>query len=581
MEELRLQEAVVFLAAAALVIPIARRFQLSPVLGFLLVGLAVGPHGLARLAERHEWLRYVLITDVAGVRALAELGVVFLLFMIGMELTLKRLWGMRRTVFGMGSAQILLCALVIGAIARGFGNSLESSVILGACLALSSTAIVIQLLTEQGRFGTSVGRGSFAILLAQDMAVVPILFVVGSLGARGEGSLAVTLGLAVGEALLAMLIILGIGRLVVRPVFRYISSLHSPDLFMAVTLLIIITTAAATHAAGLSAALGAFLAGLLFAESEFRHEIEVNIEPFKGLLLGLFFMSVGMVIDPLAILANPLWIGLSILGLFIIKAVITAGLARLFGFGRGQAIEIGLLLGQGGEFAFVVIGLAATFALLPVATAQFMLIVVSVTMFVTPMVAQGARRLGAAIEARGQHLPADDVDVAADLEDHVIIVGYGRTGRLLAELLDRQHVAHVALDLDASHVAGMRAKGAPVFLGDASRAAMLEKMRLRNAAALVISADDPDAAERVLVTARRLSRDLPILVRAHDNSHAKRLIAQGATQVVPEVLEAGLQLGQVMLQHVGLPVDAAREVVVLERAASRSEIPPDPDDGPR
>jgi monovalent cation:proton antiporter-2 (CPA2) family protein len=581
MEELRLQEAVVFLAAAALVIPIARRFQLSPVLGFLLVGLAVGPHGLARLAERHEWLRYVLITDVAGVRALAELGVVFLLFMIGMELTLKRLWGMRRTVFGMGSAQILLCALVIGAIARGFGNSLESSVILGACLALSSTAIVIQLLTEQGRFGTSVGRGSFAILLAQDMAVVPILFVVGSLGARGEGSLAVTLGLAVGEALLAMLIILGIGRLVVRPVFRYISSLHSPDLFMAVTLLIIITTAAATHAAGLSAALGAFLAGLLFAESEFRHEIEVNIEPFRGLLLGLFFMSVGMVIDPLEILANPLWIGLSILGLFIIKAVITAGLARLFGFGRGQAIEIGLLLGQGGEFAFVVIGLAATFALLPVATAQFMLIVVSVTMFVTPMVAQGARRLGAAIEARGQHLPADDVDVAADLEDHVIIVGYGRTGRLLAELLDRQHVAHVALDLDASHVAGMRAKGAPVFLGDASREAMLEKMRLRNAAALVISADDPDAAERVLVTARRLSRDLPILVRAHDNSHAKRLIAQGATQVVPEVLEAGLQLGQVMLQHVGLPVDAAREVVVLERAASRSEIPPDPDDGPR
>ncbi|MDX2314476.1 MAG: cation:proton antiporter [Gammaproteobacteria bacterium] len=581
MEELRLQEAVVFLAAAALVIPIARRFQLSPVLGFLLVGLAVGPHGLARLAEQHEWLRYVLITDVAGVRALAELGVVFLLFMIGLELTLKRLWGMRRTVFGMGSAQILLCALVIGAIARGFGNSLESSVILGGCLALSSTAIVIQLLTEQGRFGTSVGRGSFAILLAQDMAVVPILFVVGSLGARGEGSLAVTLGLAVGEALLAMLIILGIGRLVVRPVFRYISSLHSPDLFMAVTLLIIITTAAATHAAGLSAALGAFLAGLLFAESEFRHEIEVNIEPFKGLLLGLFFMSVGMVIDPLEILANPLWIGLSILGLIIIKAVITAGLARLFGFGRGQAIEIGLLLGQGGEFAFVVIGLAATFALLPVATAQFMLIVVSVTMFVTPMVAQGARRLGAAIEARGQRRPSDDVDVAADLEDHVIIVGYGRTGRLLAELLDRQHVAHVALDLDASHVAGMRAKGAPVFLGDASRAAMLEKMRLRNAAALVISADDPDAAERVLVTARRLSRDLPILVRAHDNSHAKRLIAQGATQVVPEVLEAGLQLGQVMLQHVGLPVDAAREVVVLERAASRSEIPPDPDDGPR
>ena len=579
MEELRLQDAVVFLAAAALVIPIARRFQLSPVLGFLLVGLAVGPHGLARLAEQHGWLRYVLITDVAGVRALAELGVVFLLFMIGMELTLKRLWGMRRTVFGMGSAQILLSALVIGVIARGFGNSLEASVILGGCLALSSTAIVIQLLTEQGRFGTSVGRGSFAILLAQDMAVVPMLFVVGSLGARGDGSLATTLGLAIGEALLAMLLILGIGRLVVRPVFRYVSNLHSPDLFMAVTLLIIIATAAATHAAGLSAALGAFLAGLLFAETEFRHEIEVNIEPFKGLLLGLFFMSVGMIIDPLEILANLLWIGLSIVGLFGIKAVLTAALARLFGFGRGQAIEIGLLLGQGGEFAFVLIALATSYALLPAATAQFMLIVVSVTMFITPMVAHGARTLGAALEARAQPRPAEDIDVAPDLQDHVIIVGYGRTGRLLAELLDRQHVAHVALDMDAGHVAELRAAGAPVFMGDASRTAMLEKMRLRKAAALVISADDPDAAERVLVAARRLSRDLPILVRAHDNSHAQRLMAQGATQVVPEVLEAGLQLGQVMLQHVGLPTEAAREVVELERASSRHGITPRSDSG--
>jgi monovalent cation:proton antiporter-2 (CPA2) family protein len=574
MEELRLQEAVVFLAAAALVIPIAKRFDWSPVLGFLLVGLAVGPHGLARLAEQHEWLRYVLITDVAGVRALAELGVVFLLFMIGLELTLKRLWGMRRTVFGMGTAQIVVNGLAIGGIAWAFGNSVEASVILGSCLALSSTAIVMQLLTEQGRFGTSVGRGSFAVLLAQDMAVVPMLFVVGSLGARTGASLTATLGLAIGEALLAMLLILGVGRLVVRPVFRYVSSLHSPDLFMAVTLLIIIATAAATHAAGLSAALGAFLAGLLFAETEFRHEIEVNIEPFKGLLLGLFFMSVGMVIDPVEILANPLWIGLSILGLFAVKALLTAGLARLFGFGRGQAIEIGLLLGQSGEFAFVVIGFAVTLALLPEPTAQFMLIVVSATMFLTPVVAQGARTLGAAIEARDRQGSEDDVDIAPDLEGHVIIVGYGRTGRLLAELLDRQHVAHVALDLDAAHVAGLRAGGAPVFLGDASRAAMLEKMRLRSAAALVVSADDPEAAEQVLVAARRLSRDLPILVRAHDNSHAERLIAQGATQVVPEVLEAGLQLGQVMLQHVGLPTDAAREVVATERSASRHATAP-------
>ena len=217
MEELRLQEAVVFLAAAGLVIAIAKRFDSSPVLGFLLVGLAVGPHGLARFAEQHEWLRHVLITDVAGVRALAQLGVVFLLFMIGLELSLGRLWGMRRIVFGMGTAQIVLTGLTIGSIAWGFGNSVEASVILGSCLALSSTAIVMQLLTEQGRFGTAVGRGSFAVLLAQDIAVVPMLFVVGSLGARAGASLATNLGLAIAEAVLTVLLILGIGRLVVRP----------------------------------------------------------------------------------------------------------------------------------------------------------------------------------------------------------------------------------------------------------------------------------------------------------------------------------------------------------------------------
>jgi CPA2 family monovalent cation:H+ antiporter-2 len=574
MEELRLQEAVVFLAAAALVIPLAKRFDLSPVLGFLLVGLAVGPHGLAVFAEQHQWLRYVLITDVAGVRALAELGVVFLLFMIGLELSLARLWGMRRIVFGMGSAQIAVSGLVIGTIAYGFGNSLETSVILGSCLALSSTAIVMQLLTEQGRFGTAVGRGSFAVLLAQDLAVVPMLFVVGSLGARTDGSLITTLGLAIGGAVLTVLLILGIGRLLVRPMFRYVSGLHSPELFMAATLLIIIATAAATHAAGLSAALGAFLAGLVFAESEFRHEIEVNIEPFKGLLLGLFFMSVGMVIDPAQILAEPMWIGLSIVGLYAIKSLLTAGIARLFGFGRGQAMEMGLLLGQGGEFAFVVLGLAASLALIPEPTAQFMLIVVSVTMFLTPLIARAARTLGAAMEGRESLRAAGDLDLAPDLDDHVIIVGYGRTGRLLAELLDRQHVAHVALDLDAAHVAELRTRGAPVFLGDASREAMLEKVRLHQAAALVISLDDAQAAERVLDAARRLSRDLPILVRAHDSTHAAKLIARGATQVVPEVLEAGLHLGQLMLQHVGLPADSAREVVDALRAAAPYAMAP-------
>ena len=567
MEDLRLQELVVFLAAAGLVIPIVKRLRISPVFGFLLVGLAVGPHGLARLSEQYEWLRHVLITDVAGVRPLAELGVVFLLFMIGLELSLERLWAMRRLVFGMGSAQIVVSGLIIGIIAWAFGNSVQASVVLGSCLALSSTAVVMQLLTEQGRFGTAVGRGSFAVLLAQDLAVVPILFVVGTFGAHVAGSLVWSLGLALGQAVLAIFVILGVGRLLVQPLFRFVSSADSPEFFVAATLLIIIATAAATHAAGLSAALGAFLAGLLLAETEFRQEIEVNIEPFKGLLLGLFFMSVGMSIDLAEIATNPGWIALSVVGLFAIKTLLTTSLARLFGFRLGQATEMGLLLGQGGEFAFVVIGLAASLALVPEGTAQFMLIVVGATMFLTPLVARLARSLGAAIEAREQIATAEDIDVAPDLKGHVIIVGYGRIGELLAELLDRQQIAHVALDLDAARAAEPRAKGAPVYLGDASRAAMLEKLRLNHAAALVVSTGDPDAAERVLFAARRLAHHVPILIRARDRAHAAKLLDQGATQVVPEVLEAGLQLGHLMLEHVGLPADAARELVDAQRAA--------------
>ena len=358
MEELKLHDAMVFLVAAGLVIPLAKRFRISPVLSFLLVGLAVGPYGLARFADHYSWLSILLITDVTRVHALAELGVVFLLFMIGLELSLDRLWAMRRLVFGMGSLQVLLTAVVIGIAARQFGNSMQASIILGACLALSSTAVVMQLLAEQGRFGTPVGRGSFAVLLAQDIWVVPILFLVGALGTGSSGALGLPILLAIGKAILAVVIILGVGRIVVRPLFQLVSETRSPEPFMAMTLLVIITTAALTHAAGLSAALGAFLAGLLLAETEFRPEIEVNIEPFKGLLLGLFFVTVGMGIDLAAVMADPYHIALTVLALFAIKTALTAIIARGFGFGWAPAAEIGLLLGQGGEFAFVVIGLA-------------------------------------------------------------------------------------------------------------------------------------------------------------------------------------------------------------------------------
>jgi CPA2 family monovalent cation:H+ antiporter-2 len=574
MEDLRLHDAVLFLAVAGLVIPAVRWLRVSAVLGFLITGLVLGPHGLGRLADTLPWLGNLLITDVAGVMALAELGVVFLLFMIGLELAGNRLWSMRRQVFGLGSAQILVSALVIGGIAFAFGNAPEASILLGACLALSSTAIVMQMLIEQGRFGEPVGQGCFAVLLAQDVAVVPVLFLVGALGSQSNASLGWELGGALLQAVIAIALILGIGRLVLRPLFRFVAGSGGPEMFMALTLLTILATAAITHAAGLSAALGAFLAGLVLAEGEYRHEIEVSIEPFKGLLLGLFFMSIGMGIDLAAVAMNPLWIGLSVVGLIGVKALVTAGLARAFGFGWGPAAEMGLLLGQGGEFAFVVVALAVGLGLLPPATAQFMLIVVSATMFATPLVARLARGLGRWLDARGGQGDPQTISVPADLAGHVIIVGYGRTGALLARLLDRQQIQHAALELDADQVKRLRNQGASVFLGDASRAATLRMARLGAAAAVVVCIDDFEAAGEVVHAVRREAPHIPIVARSRDPDHAAALIARGASRVVPELVEAGLQLGQALLEQVGLTAGTARDLV----AGLRNDMEGDPAD---
>ncbi len=553
-----------FLTTAGIVIPLFKHARVSPVLGFLLSGIIVGPYGLVQLAPDVAWLRYLTISDIDGVRALAELGVVLLLFMIGLELSLERLWAMRTHVLGLGGLQIVVCAIVIGAIAMAFGNSVDGALVLGAGLALSSTAMVVQLLTESGRFGTRVGQGSFAVLLAQDLAIVPILFIATALAPGAGDSVAATFALALLQASLAVALILGLARLAVRPLLRLASGTHTPEVFVAATILIVIVTATLTHVAGLSAALGAFLVGLLFAETEFRYDIEVNIEPFKGLLVGLFFMSIGMSIDLGAVADNPGWIALSAVGLILLKAIITAGIALQFGYTRAQAVEIGLLLGQGGEFGFVVLGIAAASGLLNEQTAQFMLIVVGTTMAMTPLLAHLAQALGRVLDVRKAHVELRDVD--PDLGGHIIIIGFGRTGELLAELLQRQQIACIAIDRDINHVPGKVVHGASVFVGDAARPTILARLNPQQAAAIVISTDDARAAERVLQALRQLAPHTPVVVRARDNSHAQRLLASGATQVVPEVQEAGLQLAHVLLEHAGMSPEAARELVELRRS---------------
>ena len=571
-ETLDLREVMVFLFAAGIIAPLVRRLKISPVFGFLVVGLTIGPYGLARFAETLPGLHYISITDLEGVRPLAELGVVFLLFMIGLELSLDRLWALRRRVFGLGGAQIVVTGTVIAVIAWAFDNPLAIAVVLGAGFALSSTAIVMELLAENRRLGTATGRTSFAILLCQDLAVLPILFLVGVLAAESDAPVLVAFAWAIGEALVAVAVILVIGRLVVRPVFRFVGSTASHEMFLALVLLVIVGTALATEQFGLSMAMGAFLAGLLFAETEYRHEIEVDIEPFKGLLLGLFFVSVGMSIDIAQVAAEPIWLILSVVGLYLIKSPIVYALARWFGEPRSAALESGLLLGQSGEFAFVVIGMAFGLGLMPNDTAQFMLIVAGLTMITTPPIAHVARKLARAVEAKEAGRGQRDAEVPTGLSGHVIVVGYGRVGQMLGTVLDSQQLPHVGLDNDANLVARYRSAGAGIYHGDASRPDLLGKFGVDQAAALVVTMDNPQTAERVVDSARRHWPDLLIYARARDGAHAARLIEWGASHAIPETVEASLQLGEMVLMGVGVPDQAARRIIEARRQAEQIAI---------
>jgi CPA2 family monovalent cation:H+ antiporter-2 len=579
-ESVDLREAVVFLTAAGLIVPVAEKIKVNKVLAFLLVGVLIGPYGLGRLAASYPVLDNFLITSTEGVAALAELGVIFLLFMIGLELSVGRLWAMRRLVFGLGAAQVVLCSIVIGVVALLFGNSPEASIVLGACLALSSTAVVMEMLSERRALGTPTGRTSFSILLFQDVAVIPILFLVGALATfqnmpNGSSSITVwaALGLALLQAGLAVGVIYGLGRLAVPRLFKLVGARKNADLFIAATLLVIAAASMAASAAGLSLALGAFLAGLLFAETPYRHTIEADIAPFKGLLLGLFFLSVGMNINIAAVIDTPLRIAISVVGLFVIKGIIIYGLARLFGVTRPASAESAILLGQGGEFAFVVIGLAISIGLLEQPIAQFMLIVVSITLIVTPFAARLAQAVAARLtDGLQKSQPTGDLADMHGARDHVLIVGYGRVGQMLAELLSTPETGHIGLDVDIGHVNKGRAIGAPVYFGDGSRPDILKSAGVREAAIVAVTLNNAIQAAEVVEAVRALAPDVAILARARDGAHAMTLRQKGANIVIPETLEAGLQLGQAMLMELGMPFEAANQVIAERRQREMAEL---------
>jgi CPA2 family monovalent cation:H+ antiporter-2 len=566
------QEILIVLGAVSIVIPLFHRIRVSPVLGFLLIGMVLGPTAIGAVIRQIPGLDWVVLSDPERIGTIAEFGVVFLMFMIGLELSFERLMLMRRLVFGLAPLQTLLCATAIAGVALILGQGAGDAIVIGLALALSSTAVIIQVLSEESRLTTTVGRTSFAILLFQDIAVVPILFAVAIMGGANEGEGLGAFALALGQAGLAVIVIIAAGRLLLRPLFRSVARTNSPELFMAACLLVLLGAAAATAAAGLSMAMGALLAGLLLAETEYRRQIEVLIEPFKGLLLGVFLISMGMTLNLNAIAAAPMLIaGLSI-GLILLKAVLTYGLARFFKVSPRSAMQTGLLLGPGGEFSFVVLGAAITLGLIVGRPGEVALIVAAVTMAATPLLSSLGKVLGRRMERR---MPIDPALLApVDLSDapRVIIVGYGRVGQVVAGMLKVHNIDYIAVDADIDIVESARKGPAPVYFGDATNPLFLKNCGLETARALVVTMDSAIGAEEVVSVARAARADLPIVSRARDARHAGRLYKKGATDAVPETVEASLLLSETLLVDIGVPMGPVIASIHDRRAQFRAEI---------
>jgi K+:H+ antiporter len=564
-------DALVLLGTAGIVVPLARRWGLSPVLGFLGAGAALGPLGLGSFIDRLPFLHWVTVVDAKNVAGIADLGVVFLLFLIGMGLSYERLKIMRRLVFGLGSLQIMLSTTVIAGVAGLTGNKPAVSIILGACLALSSTAIVIEVLSNQDRLATAAGRASLSVLLAQDLAVIPILIFVSMLSGRAGSSVLTSLVLALSNAALALGVIVIVGRLLLRPLFHLVASVGTSELFVAATLFVIVGTGVAAAMAGLSMALGAFVAGLLLAETEFRKAIETTIGPFKGLLLGLFFFTVGMNIDLREVARQPLWFLVSVVGLIGVKSIVLIGLTRLFRMPWPAAIETGLLLGPGGEFAFVVIGTATTLGLVSTDVASFTLAVTSLTMALIPALSLVARRLAAKFR-ENKTLDPELVIAPSGGTGHAIVVGHGRVGQVVCSMLERHSLRYIAVDSDPAAVKKHRRRGREVYYGDAANPEFLKSCGLMGAAAVIVTVGSEADIDEIVSQVRTLRTDIFIVSRARDAAHARHLYTIGVTDAVPETIEASLQLSEASLIRLGLGMGLVIASIHEKRDEFRREL---------
>jgi len=531
-----LTDIIILLAAAVLMVPLCRLARLGIVPGFLLAGIVVGPSSLS------------LIDNQAEIGHLAELGVVLLMFVIGIELKPSRLWLMRRLIFGLGALQVVVTGGLISAVAHFvFGVGIRSAILIGPALALSSTAFVLQLLTEQKMLNSSYGRTSIAVLLFQDLAVVPLL-ALASLLAVAPIALEKDIGLALMEALVILaLIILG-GRYLLQPVLHRIACLGSPEIFTASAVLLVLGTAVLMAQIGLSMAMGAFVAGLLVADSEFRHQVSAEIQPFRGLLIGLFFMSMGMSLELGLIFSEPLFfIGL-VLMLMLTKAALLWLLIKAFRINNGTASAVALLLAQSGEFALVLFAVAFDNALLSEELFQQLLVVVVLSMLATPPLAGIAHRLSSSRKKEAEETAPAETDTA---NTPIVVLGFGRVGHQVGDILDMRNTAYIAIDYNADLVRRERNAGRAVFYGDARKPDVLRSLGVGDAALVIVTVDDFQATGEVVSCLHRMFPKLSILARGHDMEHCKSLQAQGAWLAVSENLEASIALGQAALSQVG------------------------------
>ncbi len=518
---------VAFIGFAALFV----RLKLGTVLGFLIGGALIGPYGLGA------------VTDLEIVESLAELGVVFLLFNLGLELKFERLRLFEFRVYLLASTQLIVTAIFIAAIAHGAGLAIEPAIVVGGGLALSSTAVVLQVLSDLGRTLTHLGRVAIAILLVQDIAVGPLLVFTKVVG-EGGGSLAIALLLVAGKAMVAVFLMVVAARFAVRPAFRLIAGLHVPEVFAATALLVVLGSAWATGIAGLSTALGAFLAGLMVADTEFRHQIAADLAPFRGLLLGLFFMTVGMQIDVGLAAQYGLLIAVVALGLIALKASLLSILAIALRYPLRLALQLGGLLAQGSEFTFVLLGLAVVSGLIQGSLASALTIAVALSMAVAPIGAALGRRRFDRLEGQALSSPEQLDEQTTGLRDHVVVIGFGQVGMALTRHLLGLAIPVLVLDYDPKRVRESQARKLPVYFGNATRSEVLRAAHLGQARLAVVALPDPEVALRVVALLKRLYPSLGLLVRAPDTASAEKLLTAGARAIALDGLTTALELAE-------------------------------------